>query len=167
MIVAQLARAFLAPTPVTQTKVHDMAAALRGLEAIIQKDFYRIPSALKATFNSYGAEFWGVVQQAAEGGLIERTGQTETFAQIGMDLGDVAFSFAFWRCRLALRSLTATGINDPVASNGKRLISFISQWPTESTKAQLEQVSRTDEGREMLADALARWTNGFQVPYTN
>ena len=161
VVIPQLERAFGAPAPGTQMRVHDMAAALCGLEAIIQLDFYRIPTTLKETFNTYGIQFWTVVQQAVEEGRVKRSSQTEAFAQIGVDLAEVPFSLAFWRCRHALR-LLSSGDRDPTASNGTRLYSLINQRLTIPTKTDLRKAARTDDGRAMIADAISRWSG--QLP---
>ena len=157
VVIPQLERAFRTPEPETLSRVRDMTAALRGLEAIVQRDFnYTLtPSTHRETFNAYGTEYWGVVQSAVEEGLLKRSSETEPFAHMGQNLADVPFSLAFWRCRHALRAVS-TGELDPIVWNGPHIHTLIDNHLTDSAKEQLVQVSRTDDGREMLADAIAR-----------
>ena len=150
-------RALTHDTTVTPVMICDMAAALYGVVVVTEYIQTSFAISLQERFNAYGTEFWGFVQKAVEDGRLKRSSETEMFAHLGLNMADVSFSLAFWRCRHALRVLS-TGDLDPIRFNGNHICTMIDERLTDSMKAQLAQVSRTDQGREMLADGLARWT---------
>ena len=152
-------------TKVTSAMICDMAAALYGVVVVAEYATSAFAIALKERFNGYGTQFWGLVQTAVEDGRLKRCRETEMFAEIGLHMADVSFSLAFWRCRHALR-LLSNNDRDPISFNGNHIYAMVNDRLTDDTKAQLAQVSRTDEGREMLADAVARWTKHYSVTYT-
>ena len=162
IIAKHLERAFRVvkqSMPISASDIEDMAAALRGVEMVKAKSMSRcsFTEALDISFLELGTAFWGVVQKAFEDGRLRRNDldAPEMVAQLGLNLSDLDFAFAAWRCRHTLRQLVPDTC-DVLSWNSHRMLPIVKKELTQTTKSTLEQLSQTSEGRAMIADCVAR-----------